>query len=277
MFKINRKNIFSTNNIKMSSNKPKVKKVKTSLPTPIGRIGGKSRLIKRLVPLFPKEEEIDTFLDLFVGGGSVFLGRPSNPNIREIINDLDEEIYLSFKALKEDNDNIQANIVRKLSEEEFYKIRDEYYKENKKEPIKIIARLKSSFFNRGKNFTKSKGEFYPINTNFALYKDRLANTEIYNKTFQELVSENCENPKAFFFLDPPYENKKKTDYKDYILPSQVLEEVKKIKGKFLITYNKSDEILATFKDYNITEITTTYANTQNIEKREKVELVIKNY
>jgi len=269
----------SVYNIKMSNPKPKVKKVvvKTTFATPIGRIGGKSKLIKRLVPLFPKDEEIDTFIDCFVGGGSVFLGKPFNPAIKEIINDLDEEVYLSFKALKEDNDNIQANIIRNLSEAKFYEIKKEYYEDKVKNPVNIIARLKASFFNRGQNFTKSRGEFYPINQDFSVYKNRLSATEIYNKSYIDIINENKDNEKAFFFLDPPYENKKKTDYKDYTEPKEVFKAVSGIKGKFLITYNKSDEILETFKEYNIREITTTYANTQFIDKRDKVELVITNY
>jgi DNA adenine methylase len=105
----------------------------------------------------------------------------------------------------------------------------------------------------------------------------LSATEIYNKSYIDIINENKDNEKAFFFLDPPYENKKKTDYKDYTEPKEVFKAVSGIKGKFLITYNKSDEILETFKEYNIREITTTYANTQFIDKRDKVELVITNY
>ena len=61
------------------------------------------------------EKDYDIFIDCFVGGGSVFLGRNFNPKIKEIINDLDEKVYYAFKGLKDDNDNIQNNINRNVN------------------------------------------------------------------------------------------------------------------------------------------------------------------
>ena len=40
------------------------------IESPINYMGSKYKLLDRLIPLFPK---VDTFVDLFAGGGSVYM------------------------------------------------------------------------------------------------------------------------------------------------------------------------------------------------------------
>ena len=54
----------------------------------VGRVGGKSRLKKTIIDLLP---EHTTYVEPFVGGGAVFFGK--EPSSREVVNDLDADIY----------------------------------------------------------------------------------------------------------------------------------------------------------------------------------------
>ena len=67
---------------------------------------------------------------------------------------------------------------------------------------------------------------------------------------------NTFGKKAFFYLDPPYEESK--DYPNAVNPIDVYNAVKKIKGKFMLSYNDSPLIRNIFKNYNIQSIITKY-------------------
>jgi hypothetical protein len=70
--------------------------------------------------------------------------------------------------------------------------------------------------------------------------------------------------------------------KDYykhstVQPIDVLNAVKNIKGRFLITYNESENIRNIFKDYKIETYKTIYAGTQHVKSRDINEIIIRNY
>ena len=59
-----------------------------------------------------------------------------------------------------------------------------------------------------------------------------------------------DTPETFFYLDPPYEGS--NDYgSGRIHPEEVFEIVKKIRGKFLLSYNDSPNIRRIFKGFHI--------------------------
>ena len=55
-----------------------------SLRAIVGRTGGKSKLKEKIRRMIPKHT---TYIEPFVGGGSVFFSAPADPNIKDIIND----------------------------------------------------------------------------------------------------------------------------------------------------------------------------------------------
>jgi DNA adenine methylase len=231
------------------------------------RIGGKQFSKNLIVPLIPLD--IDTYVECFFGAGSVFFRREQKP-LKEVVNDLDEDIYLILDGVKNDP-NFNKEINRKLDNAYFTSI-----KESKK-PTHIFERLKTSYFGKGKSYCDSKGR---INTNTDFYKERLKDVEINNKDFKEIIEQHKDNPKAFFYLDPPYEcslNRKDYYKHSTVQPIDVLNAVKNIKGRFLITYNDSENIRHVFKDYKIETYKTIYAGTQYVKSRDINEIIIRNY
>jgi DNA adenine methylase len=110
--------------------------------------------------------------------------------------------------------------------------------------------------------------------NYPKYRERLKDTIILNTSYENVIKE-YDSPTTFFYLDPPYENSKKTTSSRYesIDYTQLRDTLKSIQGKFLLSINDSPFIRELFKDFTIEEVETRYC----LKQRRVVELLIKNY
>ncbi len=208
-----------------------------------------------------------TYVEPFVGGGGVFFRK--KPSKKEIINDIDKEVYTIFTEVKKKD--VNELIYRKP-------ITKEYFNNillNSKDPIKLIEKYKSSFFGKGK---KHKGQNISIKTNFTPFHDRLQDVKIYDKDFKAIIKQ-FDSPNTLFYLDPPYSVEKLTDnlYKNYVTPQEVYNAISGIKGQFVLSYNDTKENRDLFKDYNIKEINTVYSGTQYMNPKVVTELIITNF
>lgn len=236
--------------------------------TPIGRMGGKSKLARQIINKFP---DFKTYVEPFLGAGNIFLRMPHHliHDKQIILNDIDFDIYYIFSQLQKNGELINKTIQRtKPSKEEFEKCKTSNH------PCSLITKYRYSFYCKGENYAPSKN--YGNSTDYALIGNKLQGTLITNSSFEYII-ELFDNSNTFFYLDPPYENTKQTDYDDYVTPQQVLEAVKTIKGKFLLSYNDSFIIRELFKDFKIETITTQYSPVNNLSYRSKNELLISNY
>lgn len=241
---------------------------------PYSRLGGKSRLKKVLINYFPDNYESMTYIEPFFGAGSLFFYK--EPSKKEVINDLDKTIFILMKGFKKyDGNEISDAINGNYDKDKFiilknYKPKTEYNKF-----IQLLLLTKLSFFAEMRTF----GNRFYINTNYGnKYNERLKNTIILNKDYKEVIKK-YDGPNSFFYLDPPYSMSE--DYKyynnQYININELYELLKNIKGRFLISYDDNKEIKELFKDFKIIKVSTSYAQTQNIERRKKTEILIKNY
>jgi DNA adenine methylase len=236
--------------------------------TPIGRMGGKSKLARQIINKFP---DFKTYVEPFLGAGNIFLRMPYHMihDKQIILNDIDFDIYFIFSQLQKHGELIEKSIQRtKPTKEEFEKCKI------RNDVCSLITKYKYSFFCRGKNYAPSKN--YGNSTDYMVISNKLQNTLITNSSFENII-ELFDNSNTFFYLDPPYENSKQSDYHEYVTPQQVLETVKTIKGKFLLSYNDSPLIRELFKDYKIETISTHYSPVNNLKYRSKNELLISNY
>ena len=235
------------------------------LRPPIGRIGGKSKIANILIQLFPKHT---VYVEPFVGAGNIIYRKPRS-NI-EVINDLDQDMYHIFKGIQERGRWIDTHIQKKyLSREQFESIK------HKKDVISLLLKYHCSYLGKGETYNHSGRDVNSIwRVNFSELQDRLHGVQIYNRDFRDIVK-HFDSPSTFFYLDPPYENTK--DYTNYVSPEEIYTTVKKIRGKFLLSYNDSPRIREIFKDFNIHEIPTTYTSPRHSNTLRKVELLISNY
>jgi DNA adenine methylase len=236
---------------------------------PFGRMGGKYFNIKELISHMPNN--IEKYIEPFLGSGVVFFSMLDKYNPSKIIlNDLDNEVITVMRGLKEDSEYINDNMKRgKISRDEFEELKKE------DSACNIIARFKNSILGKGIDF--NNGRINPNITNYVPFGNKLKHADIYCCDFKDIISNN-NSEEAFFYLDPPYENSKKCHYTYFdTTPESVLDAVKDIKGKFMLSYNDSPNIRELFKDYNIIEFKKNYSPTNHISSRCITELIIKNY
>jgi DNA adenine methylase len=232
---------------------------------PIARIGGKSRIAKQIIELFPPDNTYTTYIEPFVGAGNIIYRIPYNPKHLEIVNDLDNDMYRIFKGIQMYGYHLRERLPKTLiTKEQFINLK------NKKDIISLILRYKISYMGAGKYINPSIKSTPFKTTKFNELQERLKNVNIFNEDFTTIINQ-FNNKKAFFYLDPPYEESK--DYPNAVNPIDVYNAVKKIKGKFMLSYNDSPLIRNIFKNYNIQSIITKYQS----PPRDVVELIITNY
>ena len=236
-------------------------------------MGGKFRLKKRIIDLFPKDYENMIYIEPFVGGGSVYFSK--EPSKEEIINYIDKDLIEFYKGFKKyDFDQIKKDVDGKYSKEEFYKIRDNIPKDKYNKFLRLFKLFRTSYFGLLRSYDRTKSISLREN-----YSERLKNTKIFNTDYKTIIKK-YDSPNSLIYLDPPYEGSTKEHYKNSIIDYEELKNIlSKIKGKFLLSINKSDRIKELFKNFNISEIKTEYVNpiTGSKDKKTITEYIIKNY
>ena len=208
--------------------------------SPFFYVGDKYKLMGQLKNLFP--EKINTFIEPFVGGGSVFLNANAE---RYLVNDLDEnimELHRLFYRYKDNNkiflnqlielvkyydlscsflgitapEELRKEYVKtyyaKFNKESYLKLRKDY---NKTKEIKLLYLLLIYGFNHMIRFNK-KGEFnLPVgnvdfNNNVYMainnYINFISDKEIeYNNIYyKEFINNISIKEDDFVYIDPPY-------------------------------------------------------------------------
>jgi len=236
----------------------------TALRPPIGRIGGKSKLAETVISLFPPHR---TYVEPFVGAGNIIYRKPISET--EIINDLDPDMYKIFKGIQDRGRWLDKNVKREfLTREEFEMVKHRH------DLLSLLYKYRCSFASKGVSFNSTHAGSY-WRANFSVLQDRLKDVEIYNRDYRDLMK-RFDSPTTFFYLDPPYE--KSGDYKaGRVDPIDIYETVKKIRGKWLLSYNDSPRIREIFKEFNVRTIPTIYTGNQKGNHHKINELIISNY
>lgn len=272
------------------------------IKSPLNYTGGKFKLLPQILPLFP--DKIETFVDLFGGGGTVF----ANIKAEKIIyNELNEKVYELVKYLytcnsKEEVENIEKIIIEygltKHNKDVYYKLRDDY---NSNEDIRLLYILSCYCmncmirFNRNMKFNQAcgKGGFSEqMKQNF--YKFNNCNSKVLfcNKSFEDLKI-NKLSKDDFVYLDPPYfltvasynENggwNEKLEKRLYDFCDEL--NSKKIKfaiSNVIVYKDKPHELLKEWsKKYNVNILDFQYTNNnlhgKDLSKKD-VEVLITNY
>ena len=193
---------------------------KKYIKSPLNYVGGKYKLLKEILPLFPNK--INTFVDLFGGGFNVGI----NVNAEHVIyNDLEKHVvelmnYLSEtdieKLLEEIDTLIHEYDLSKDNVNGFNQLRDYYNKENNS-PIVFYTMICYAFnyqirFNKeGKYnmpFGKDRSSFNPtLRQKFVNFVEALHNKDccFMNVSFNEFNFEDFDS-NDFVYCDPPYFN-----------------------------------------------------------------------
>lgn len=191
------------------------------IKSPINYMGSKRRLLKQILPLFP--DNINTFYDLFAGGGTISLNTNANYHIW---NDINEPIILMFKhlAMLEESSlgTLKELAYQQLVRDNFEKLRNKYNQHNGSEFDQSIwlYLLIISSFNGLARFNQQGGYNMPWLSNSHLNKTFLTNKinglqsyidqiqsgnyKFTCKSYDKVVDFNKVSSDDFVYLDPPY-------------------------------------------------------------------------
>lgn len=259
--------------------------------------GSKFRFLDKLLEHFPKE--IDTFIEPFVGSGSVFLNVNAK---RYIINDYRKDIYYFWKACFEDIDRLSLMIDNLNNKdfsikENYFLFRDEYNKVLKsKDYFEIASRFyvltnicinNQARWNKDGEFNQGCGE-RNFRNNLEIIRDKIKSIEkiyIYNFDFSKIPVIK----KAFYYFDPPYLIQ--TSSFDWNIEDEkrLLKYIENV-DKFILSNqfennsqsaNKNNILLEEFcKKYSIININSSYNSGMFKKRNNKLktrEVLIKNF
>lgn len=199
---------------------------KEFIKSPLNYTGGKYKLLPQILPLFPNK--INTFVDLFTGGGNIFVNVNAN---RLIANDNNECIIEIFKEWQKRDINDIIEEIEEIvdlysltleNEWGYKKLRDDYNKSVKEDanycfslPIMLFVLICFSF-NHQFRFN-SNGEFnMPFGRNRSKWNNNIRknlkdfhqsiidkNVVFTNKDFRGLKIDKLSKD-DFVYCDPPY-------------------------------------------------------------------------
>lgn len=250
------------------------------LKPPIPRMGGKSRLRKTILERIP---EHTCYVEPFFGAGWVYFGK--EPSKVEVINDIDKEVINMFRMIKYHAPEIERVLEYEFSGrdmfEEYKHCTVEYLTEIQR-AVRFLYLISQSFAGKGETFgygTTSKPApqiFYQgVLGNI---KERLRNTYVENKSFEDIIK-RYDRPHSFFFCDPPYFETagygNEFGQKEHLLLRDTLAD---IKGKFMVTINDHPQVRKWYKDFNVEEVKVAYSVSKEQKARKEYgELIITNY
>lgn len=285
------------------------------MKTPVTRVGNKSAILHILYAVFPLE--YSKFIDVFGGSGSVLLGNPNAPPF-EVYNDFDRNLVNLFHCMKERtmatvreigfcnlNAREDFNAIRKffdngeftddyLSEElclteltlpplaaaELKELRTRITKDyDVRRAAMFLKLLRYSYSSSCKSFASNPMDIRKLFGLIKALENRLANVVIENQDFETLIK-HYDRQDSFFYADPPYYMSEdmytvEFGWDDHV---RLRDTLKKIKGKFLLSYNDCDEVRELYEDFAVLDFSRVHSMAQRYDAgKEFKELLIGNY
>lgn len=273
------------------------------IKSPLNYVGGKFKLLKEIIPLFP--DKINTFVDLFGGGFNVGINAPANhviyndvcKPVTELLNHMaHNEIELLLEQI---DSNISKYKLSKENKEGYMKLREDY-NSGEKSPMNFYTLLCYAFNNQIR--FNNKGEY-----NMPFGKDRSSFNPTLRRKFIEFVNAlhkqkctfvsqsfdkfNFDNlyPNDFVYCDPPYLNSVAAynerggwTENDEAKLLRVLDKLDESSIRFALSNNLkyNNPTLDKWKDkYNVHYLNADYSNCNyhKTNKSKDIEILIINY
>ncbi|OEY73754.1 DNA adenine methylase [Salegentibacter salarius] len=260
--------------------------------------GGKQKQLKQISPYFPKEDTVNKYFEPFIGGGTLFLNKNFD---KSYISDVNKHLINTYEKIKKNPGRIFKGIQLKngkISEAEYYKIREDFnknkYSYTYKQASNFILLNKSSF--NGVFRVNRKGEYnvpfgksnpsLPTVNDLLNISKKLETTEIQSHTFERI--NGMVEEEDLVYLDPPYPPISETAFfqhytkKRFHLNEQekvflLFENLANQNVRTILSYPDLPLIRKTYEDFNIIELST-YRSIRSKGKTTKInELVIRNF
>lgn len=239
------------------------------LKAPFSRVGGKRTLKNTLYRLFPSE--FKTYVEPFVGGGSVFMGYKFPEGVKAVLNDKDSALMMAYKSLKN------------AKNPEFYKQYDTNDKGRIQKMLDGSNPLLKQIAKGGTFGGTGKGKIYRTQSPWRIlkdtdkYREKLKGVTLTSSDYGAVISA-YNRPGVFMYLDPPYEGSDDVgvyDEKGFQIEN-LAKRLRGFKGKFMLSMNDSANVRNLFKGFKIRGVTVK-SSAVTPQHQIRKELIITNY
>jgi DNA adenine methylase len=248
---------------------------------PISYIGGKNRLAKRVIEIFPKHI---TYVEAFAGGAQVFFHK--EPSKVEVLNDLDGEMVNFFRVCQHHYEELLRYFRFSLVSRKWFDL----IKAENPETLTDIQRaarhlylLRNCFASLVRNPVYHRNVIQPPSFNLETLPQliekahkRLERVQLECAPYEEILR-RFDRPTTLFYLDPPYWGRNLYRYNfgeaDF---EKLADRLGKIRGKFILSLNDVPEVRALFGHFRIEQVELHYTSQKAAGRRYK-EVVITNF
>ena len=248
---------------------------------PLSYIGGKNRLAKRVIEIFP---EHTTYVEAFAGGAQVFFRK--EPSKVEVLNDLDGEIVNFYLVCQQHYEELLRYFKFAVVSRTWFDL----LKATNPQTLTDIQRaarylylLRNCFASLVRNPVYHRNVIQPPSFNLKNLPElidnahkRLQRVQLEHAPYEEVVK-RFDRPATLFYLDPPYWGKQlyrhnfsKADFE------KLAEQLKTIRGKFVLSLNDVPEVRKLFADFHIREVELHYTSQKHAGRRYH-EVLITNF
>jgi DNA adenine methylase len=246
-------------------------------------IGGKRRLAKHLIPLFPPHE---CYVEVFCGGAALYFLRPEPARV-EVLNDLNGELINLFRVVQHHLEEFVRQFKWAITSRQIFK----WHQATPTETLTDIQRAARFYYLQQHAFGgKVVGQCFGtattapainlcrIEENLSAVHLRLAGTFIENLPWLECM-QRYDRAHTFFYADPPYWQTEgygvEFGFEQYELMAEFM---RGCKGKVMVSVNDHPDIRRVFEGFAVRELGIKYS-TGCVYGKPKAsrELVISNY
>jgi DNA adenine methylase len=248
---------------------------------PTSYIGGKNRLAKRIIEIFPKHT---TYVEAFAGGAQVLFHK--KPSAVEVLNDLDGEIVNFFRVCQLHHEELIryfrfALVSRKSFD--LQKATDPAILTDIQRAARYFYILKNSFASLVRHPTyhwhvvqKPGFNLEKLPTLLENAHKRLARVQIECLPYAEILK-RFDRPTTLFYLDPPYFARKLYRYNFTTADFETFAgRLQGLQGKFVLSLNDTPEVRALFHRFVIHDVELSYS-AQKHAGRKYGEVFITNF
>jgi DNA adenine methylase len=248
---------------------------------PLAYVGGKNRLAKQIIALFPSHK---VYVEAFAGGAQVFFHKQPSPV--EVLNDLDGEVVNFFRVCQWHYEELLRFLRFHLVSREWF----ERYRSTDPATLTDIQRAARMFYLHKNSFAgliRNPSYAYTLTRPSKLNLERvpeiiekahrrLQRVQIERQPYEQILV-RYDRPTTLFYLDPPYWNRKLYRFNfteaDFV---KLKERLEKIRGKFILSLDDRPEVRTLFHRFRFRKVEITYTVQKSANKRYP-ELLITNF
>jgi DNA adenine methylase len=244
--------------------------------------GGKRRLAKHILPLFPAHE---CYVEPFAGGAALFFMK--HPTHVEVLNDINGELVNLYRVVQHHLEEFVRHFKWALiSRENFERLKST--PENTLTDIQRAARFyylqKMSFGAKVSGQTFGTATTSPPRLNLLRIEEELsaAHLRLTRVFIEHLKWDDCvrryDRPHTLFYLDPPYWATAgygvEFGFDNYVLMAEL---AKSIQGRMIISVNDISEMREVFAGLSMESVPINYTVGGGGRGKESAELIIRNW